>query len=126
MNSLLFNIHKMEDIMEVNYLKGCDFEITIDNNETLSLFVDIVRFETTEDKQTLVIYFNASEEFDIFKYLKDNKAHNEIVNIKVKSMNPEHTKGFVVTDSLYALKEYQCDFAINDSEIVSVFTKWEA
>lgn len=112
--------------MEVNYLKGCDFEITIDNNETLSLFVDIVRFETAEDKQILEIYFNASEEFDIFKYLKDTKAHNEIVQIKVKSMNPEHTKGFVVTDSLYALKEYQCDFATNDSEIVSVFTKWEA
>lgn len=111
--------------MEVNYLKGRDFEITIDNNETLSLFVDIVRFETTEDKQILEIYFNASEEFDIFKYLKDNKVHKGKVPIKVKSMNPEHTKGLVVTDSLYALKEYHCDFATNDSEIVWIFTKWE-
>ena len=115
--------------MEVNYLKGRDFEITIDNNETLSLFVDIVRFENTEDKhedkQILEIYFNASEEFDIFKYLKDTKVHKGKVHIKVKSMNPEHTKGLVVTDSLYALKGYQCDFATNDSEIVSIFTKWE-
>ena len=125
MNSLLFNIHKMEDIMEVNYLKGRDFEITIDNNETLSLFVDIVRFETTEDKQILEIYFNASEEFDIFKYLKDTKIHKGKVPIKLKSMNPEHTKGLVVTGGLYALKEYQCDFATNDPEVVSVFTKWE-
>ena len=111
--------------MEVNYLKGRDFEITIDNNETLSLFVDIVRFETTEDKRILVIWFNASEEFDIFKYLEDIRNYKGKVLIEVKSMNPEHTKGFVVTNSLYALKEYRCDFATNDSEIVSVFTKWE-
>lgn len=111
----------MMDLSKVNYTKRSNFEILVDEDPELSMFVDSIYYCVESGKRYLTINFNVNEAVNIFRWLEVVKR----CPIKIATITPEGYPCQDVTDHTYQLVGYKFSFDTGDSSRLVINTDWK-
>lgn len=109
----------------MEYLKSSNFNITINDDSKLSLFVSCVHQEFNE-KEFLKIFFYVNDEINIFQYLRDLITNKTAVHITFKTMTPQGKMLHTISDGMFILKEYSCTANFEMTSILEIYTIFES